>query len=784
MARSYFYLFSLLALLGCPALAAPLPHPAAAPLAVLTTAVAQNVTVQLGADGTATLAAASVNNGSTGTGAITYTIRKVAYGLVAENATLTLTAPTGAVFSTIVYASYGTSTGTNGNYAVGGCNGTNSASVVGTYLLNKNSGSIPATNGVFTDPCVNTLKNLAVVATYSAATATQTYTCADVTGPNYVLLTATDSGGNTSTATAQVTVLASPTATLTAASPSTGTVGNTITLSGTNLSGATGIKVNGTAATIASASASALTSQVPAGATSGSIVVALPCSQSLSTPFTVSADLVISTPGQVIQSGIYNTITINSPGSATLGSNVVVNTGITVSNGATLNDNCNVLTGAGSFTLAAGGTLGICNSAGISASGATGAVQTTGTRSFNTDALYTYNGTVAQATGNGLPATVRTLALTNSAGLTLTSALTATVAATITSGVLATGDRVLTLGSSATISETATGFVTGTVQTTRTLSTAGTTETFGGLGVTLTPSGSILPGSTTVRRVTGTALSGIGSSRSVKRSFNIQPAVNVGLNVALTLTARDDERNGIAPANLRLYKSNDAGTTWQPQAGATYNSATANGLTTYSASLNNVQSLGLLTLGDATGPLPVQLVTFTAEAVGSGARLRWHTASELDNDRFEVEASADGHTFGRVGTVAGHGTTPLPQQYAFTDENLARYATALVYYRLRQVDGSGTATYSAVRTVVVAAATSQPLLTVYPTTLAAGQALSYLYTGPAPAADTVLELYNAAGKRVAGQALDNLAGTLPVAELASGWYWVRVAGTAARFFRP
>jgi hypothetical protein len=60
-------------------------------------------------------------------------------------------------------------------------------------------------------------------------------------------------------------------------------------------------------------------------------------------------------------------------------------------------------------------------------------------------------------------------------------------------------------------------------------------------------------------------------------------------------------------------------------------------------------------------PLPVQLTIFTAEAVGSAARLTWRTASELNNARFEVEASTDGRTFAHLGNVAGHGTIQLAQ---------------------------------------------------------------------------------------------------------------------------
>jgi hypothetical protein len=103
--------------------------------------------------------------------------------------------------------------------------------------------------------------------------------------------------------------------------------------------------------------------------------------------------------------------------------------------------------------------------------------------------------------------------------------------------------------------------------------------------------------------------------------------------------------------------------------------------------------------GVPAGPLPVQLTTFTAQAQGPDAVLRWTTASELHNDRFEVEVSPDGTTFARIGTLAGHGTSIQPQAYAYQDYNLARYATSRLYYRLRQVDANGQDTYSPVRPV-------------------------------------------------------------------------------------
>jgi hypothetical protein len=87
-------------------------------------------------------------------------------GTANEGANLTLTAPVGAIFDQIVYASYGTPNGTCGLYTNGACHATNSSTIVGTYLLNNSTGTIPATNAVFGDPCGGTYKRLYVEARF------------------------------------------------------------------------------------------------------------------------------------------------------------------------------------------------------------------------------------------------------------------------------------------------------------------------------------------------------------------------------------------------------------------------------------------------------------------------------------------------------------------------------------------------------------------------------------------------------------------------------------------
>ena len=99
-------------------------------------------------------------------------------------------------------------------------------------------------------------------------------------------------------------------------------------------------------------------------------------------------------------------------------------------------------------------------------------------------------------------------------------------------------------------------------------------------------------------------------------------------------------------------------------------------------------------------PLPVTLVAFEAQAVrDTDARLNWRTATELNNDHFELERSFDGRSFTSIMRVAGQGTSSSATSYTRTDAGVAAKASGLVYYRLRQVDLDGTSSYSEVKTV-------------------------------------------------------------------------------------
>ncbi|MEJ8758351.1 T9SS type A sorting domain-containing protein [Pontibacter sp. H259] len=167
--------------------------------------------------------------------------------------------------------------------------------------------------------------------------------------------------------------------------------------------------------------------------------------------------------------------------------------------------------------------------------------------------------------------------------------------------------------------------------------------------------------------------------------------------------------------------------------------------------------------------LPVELVTFNANRHHATTILDWSTASETDNDRFEIERSHDGRNFSKIGEVAGHGNSNRKSFYTFTDN---RPATGINYYRLRQVDFDGTATYSKpVAIKFEAAKAGAAIAQVYPT-IAASQVTVGLTTA---AGTTDITILDAAGRIVAQYAqVSEREHIIPVQNLQTGVYFVTV----------
>jgi large repetitive protein len=82
----------------------------------------------------------------------------------AENGNIMLSCPTGQKITALDFASYGTPNGSCGAFTTSSCNATTSTMDVTTSCVGLNSCTVAASNGVFGDPCVGTVKRLYVEA--------------------------------------------------------------------------------------------------------------------------------------------------------------------------------------------------------------------------------------------------------------------------------------------------------------------------------------------------------------------------------------------------------------------------------------------------------------------------------------------------------------------------------------------------------------------------------------------------------------------------------------------
>lgn len=112
-----------------------------------------------------------------------------------------------------------------------------------------------------------------------------------------------------------------------------------------------------------------------------------------------------------------------------------------------------------------------------------------------------------------------------------------------------------------------------------------------------------------------------------------------------------------------------------------------------------------------TGFLPVELLSFKAKAMERNILLHWETASEIDNQGFELQKSLDGKNWRPIDFVKGHGTTNEAKSYNSVDQNPVQGNN---YYRLMQLDYDGASEYSEVISVNWRNKVEETSLKVYP----------------------------------------------------------------------
>lgn len=334
-----------------------------------------------------------------------------------------------------------------------------------------------------------------------------------------------------------------------------------------------------------------------------------------------------------------------------------------------------IISGSGVKTLSSNITV----NGTLSLQGTTSLALGTNALTYGSSASLEYAGSAAQTTSDAeFPsAGIKNLTVSNAAGVNLHAARTIEGAVNITSGNLVTGLNLLTLGGAGTLTEAAGSGVLGIIQTTRTVSKS-VKETFGGMGFELTANNAA-PGATIVRRTTGTPLTVLGLL-TVKRFFDISPALNSGLGASVTVKYDHTDLGAIDEKTLGVFNSTDQGANWNVVAGTLDSVANT-------CSASGINSLSKLTLGNKNSQIPVELTSFTATVGKNNIVLNWITATETNNSGYDIERKFASDNWEKIGFVQGKGNSTSFTGYTFTDKNVQANGTYL--YRLKQIDYNG-----------------------------------------------------------------------------------------------
>src|SRR5690606_37686439 len=145
-------------------------------------------------------------------------------------------------------------------------------------------------------------------------------------------------------------------------------------------------------------------------------------------------------------------------------------------------------------------------------------------------------------------------------------------------------------------------------------------------------------------------------------------------------------------------------------------------------------------------PVPVELSSFAADVSGDKVNLTWSTASEKNNQGFEIERMLENdnasNSWKVIGFVKGNGTSTVINNYLYTDKpvNPGKYN-----YRLKQIDFDGTYAFSPVVEVILGKQFSFALEQNYPNPFNPFTIINFSVPEDG---DVSLEIFNPLGERI------------------------------------
>ena len=187
----------------------------------------------------------------------------------------------------------------------------------------------------------------------------------------------------------------------------------------------------------------------------------------------------------------------------------------------------------------------------------------------------------------------------------------------------------------------------------------------------------------------GTAVDGTLIQERLNRIWAVSETGDVG-NVSLSFDVATLTSGSFLGSNLRLLIDRDGDGFADNDVTPIVGSISGNKVVFSGV---NFQSGDRFTLGNinSSNPLPVKLVSFAATPQTDAVKLEWKTATEINNDFFQIQRSIDSEQWIEIDKVKGAGNSSDPIQYLRYDNQPTQ---GISYYRLKQTDFDGQVDYS------------------------------------------------------------------------------------------
>ncbi len=172
-----------------------------------------------------------------------------------------------------------------------------------------------------------------------------------------------------------------------------------------------------------------------------------------------------------------------------------------------------------------------------------------------------------------------------------------------------------------------------------------------------------------------------------------------------------------------------------------------------------------------TVALPVTWLYFRGNNRDRDNVLEWATANELDSKEYQLERSLTGlNDFQRIATIPAANTTSSTSRYQYVDQNIDRLNSAVMFYRLKQVDNDARFRYSNVVRLSYREDEKQKSI-VYPNPT---NGMVTVTIGDQQLLGTVANLYDQGGRLLQQVKISATSQTLDLSQYVNGMYYLQL----------